>query len=60
MRVMASDTTAIQDAPIMLRADITRDELAALKVAAIHAGMTTQQFLAYLIRQRLADDAKDD
>jgi predicted DNA binding CopG/RHH family protein len=41
------------EAPIMVRVDITRDELAALKIEAIHAGMTVQKFLAYLIRQRL-------
>jgi hypothetical protein len=41
-------------APIMLRADITRAELADLKVLAIKAGMTTQEFLAMLIRERIA------
>jgi hypothetical protein len=42
------------EAPIMLRADITRAELADLKVLAIKAGMTTQEFLALLIRERIA------
>jgi hypothetical protein len=42
------------EAPIMLRADITRAELADLKVLAIKAGMTTQEFLAMLIRERIA------
>ena len=44
------------DAPIMLRADITRAELADLKVMAIKAGLTTQQFLALLIRDRLHEE----
>jgi predicted DNA binding CopG/RHH family protein len=45
--------TPTTEAPIMLRADITRDELAALKVRAIRAGMTTQQLLAKIIREHL-------
>jgi hypothetical protein len=44
----------VTEAPIMLRADITRAELADLKVLAIKAGMTTQEFLAMLIRERIA------
>jgi hypothetical protein len=46
--------TPTTEAPIMLRADITRAELADLKVLAIKAGMTTQEFLAMLIRERIA------
>jgi hypothetical protein len=38
----------------MLRADITRAELAALKIEAIQSGMTVQQLLAVLIKERLA------
>lgn len=41
------------ETPIMLRADITRAELAALKIEAIQAGLTVQQLLAALIRERL-------
>ena len=51
VRRVDSPTT---EAPIMLRADITRAELADLKVLAIKSGMTTQQFLALLIREKLA------
>jgi hypothetical protein len=40
----------------MLRADITRQELADLKVLAIKGGMTTQQLLALLIRSRLQEE----
>ena len=48
--------TPTTEAPIMLRADITRAELADLKVMAIKAGLTTQQFLALLIRSRLQEE----
>lgn len=46
--------TETRQEPIVLRADITRHELVALKIEALHAGMTVQQFLAHLIRERLA------
>jgi predicted DNA binding CopG/RHH family protein len=41
------------EAPIMLRADITRAELAALKIEAVRAGLTVQQLLATIIRERI-------
>ena len=47
------EVTQTPEAPIMLRADITRAELADLKVLAIKAGLTTQQLLALIIRERL-------
>ena len=37
-----------------MKGDRTRAELADLKVLAIKAGMTTQEFLAMLIRERIA------
>lgn len=39
--------------PIMLRADITRDELGALKAEAALQGVTVQVLLAQLIRERI-------
>jgi hypothetical protein len=50
-------STSTADTPIMLRADITRDELAALKIVAIREEMTVQALVALLIRRRLAETA---
>jgi hypothetical protein len=46
--------TPTTEAPIMLRATITRAELAALKIEAIREGVDVQDLLAALIRERLA------
>jgi hypothetical protein len=48
---MEADSTA---PPIVLRADITRAELRGLKAMAALSGLTVQQYLAHLIRERLA------
>jgi hypothetical protein len=42
--------------PIVLRATITREELAALKIEAIRADLDVQDYLANLIREDLAVD----
>jgi predicted DNA binding CopG/RHH family protein len=39
------------EAPIVLRANITRDELRALKAEAALSGMTVQEYLGQLIRR---------
>jgi hypothetical protein len=41
------------EAPIMLRADITKAELVMLKVAAINERKTVQAYLADLIREKI-------
>jgi ribosomal protein S27AE len=48
-----------REPPVMIRADITRDELLALKVKALHQGFdTTQSYLGALIRADLAKEKK--
>lgn len=46
-------TDTVADAPVYLRASISRDELRELKAAAAMAGLSLQDFLAELIRQRI-------
>jgi hypothetical protein len=46
--------TPTTEAPIMLRADITRDELRALKMLALEQNKTTQALIAEILRERIA------
>jgi hypothetical protein len=46
--------TETQAAPIMLRADITRAELKALKTLAVERDMTVQALVATILRKELA------
>ncbi len=46
-------TTTPTESPIMVRVDITRDELRALKVAALEANMSLRAYLAAILRERI-------
>jgi hypothetical protein len=50
----AAFPTEQQTPPLMLRADITRAELKALKALALEQDVSVQQLLASMIRERLA------
>jgi hypothetical protein len=44
-----------KEAPIMVRVDITRDELKQLKVVALMENKTSQALLGELVRARIAE-----
>jgi hypothetical protein len=46
--------TPTTEAPIMLRVDITRAELKALKMLALEQNKTTQALIGELVREKLA------
>jgi hypothetical protein len=48
-------TETSTEAPIMVRVNITRDELTKLKVIALQENKTTQELLAELARARIAN-----